>query len=35
MDLAPGSRAEAGQFFAAERELWSKVAKDANIAPTE
>ena len=35
MDLAPGGRAEAAKFFAAERELWGKVAKDANIAPTE
>jgi tripartite-type tricarboxylate transporter receptor subunit TctC len=35
MDLAPGSRAEAAQFFAAERELWGKVAKQANLAPTE
>jgi tripartite-type tricarboxylate transporter receptor subunit TctC len=35
MDLAPGSRAEAAKFFAAERELWGKVAKQANIAPTE
>jgi tripartite-type tricarboxylate transporter receptor subunit TctC len=35
MDLAPGSRAEAAKFFAAERELWGKVAKEANLAPTE
>ena len=35
MDLAPGSRIEAAKFFAAERELWGKVAKQANIAPTE
>jgi tripartite-type tricarboxylate transporter receptor subunit TctC len=35
MDLAPGSRADAATFFAAERELWGKVAKEANIAPTE
>jgi tripartite-type tricarboxylate transporter receptor subunit TctC len=35
MDLAPGSRTEAAQFFAAERELWGKVAKQANLAPTE
>jgi tripartite-type tricarboxylate transporter receptor subunit TctC len=35
MDLAPGSRAEAAKFFASERELWGKVAKQANLAPTE
>ena len=33
--LAPGSRTEAAKFFAAERELWGKVAKQANLAPTE
>ena len=31
MDLAPGSRAEAAQFFADERALWGKVIKRANI----
>jgi tripartite-type tricarboxylate transporter receptor subunit TctC len=31
MDLTPGSRADAGKFFAAERELWGKVITAANI----
>ncbi len=31
MDLAPGSRAAAAKFFAAERELWGKVIKRADI----
>lgn len=35
MDLAPGSRADAAQFFAAERALWGKVIKQAGITPTE
>jgi tripartite-type tricarboxylate transporter receptor subunit TctC len=35
MDLAPGTRAEAAKFFAAERDLWGQVAKEANISPTE
>jgi tripartite-type tricarboxylate transporter receptor subunit TctC len=35
MDLAPGSRGEAAKFFAAERQLWGKVAKEAGVAPTE
>jgi tripartite-type tricarboxylate transporter receptor subunit TctC len=33
MDLAPGSRAQAAQFFADERTLWGKVVKQANIQP--
>ena len=35
MDLAPGSRAAAAQFFADERELWGKVVKQAGITPVE
>jgi tripartite-type tricarboxylate transporter receptor subunit TctC len=35
MDLAGGSRAQATQFFANERTLWGKVAKQAGITPTE
>lgn len=35
MDLAPGSRAEAAQFFTAERELWGKVIKQAGIKPIQ
>ncbi len=35
MDLAPGSRAEAGKFFTDERELWGKVIKQANISPMQ
>ncbi|MGH6673182.1 MAG: Bug family tripartite tricarboxylate transporter substrate binding protein [Xanthobacteraceae bacterium] len=35
MDLAGGSRAEAGKFFADERALWGKVAKSAGIKPAE
>ena len=35
MDLAPGSRADAAKFFTAERELWGKVIKEANISPME
>ena len=35
MDLAPGTRAQAAQFFTGERELWGKVAKAAGIQPTE
>ncbi len=35
MDLAPGSRAEAAKFFADQRQLWGKVIKRANIAPTQ
>jgi tripartite-type tricarboxylate transporter receptor subunit TctC len=31
MDLAPGSRADAAKFFAAERALWGKVIKQADI----
>jgi len=34
MDLNHGSRADAAKFFAAERELWSKVADEAGIKPT-
>lgn len=30
-----GSRTEAGKFFADERKLWSKVAKEANIRPVQ
>ena len=32
MDLTPGSREDAAKFFAAERELWGKVIRDAGIA---
>ncbi len=35
MDLAPGGRAEAVKFFADERELWAKVAKEAGIKPVQ
>jgi tripartite-type tricarboxylate transporter receptor subunit TctC len=35
MDLAPGSRPAAATFFAAERDLWGKVIKQAGIRPTE
>jgi tripartite-type tricarboxylate transporter receptor subunit TctC len=35
MDLAPGSRAEAGKFFADERELWGKVISQAGIKPMQ
>ena len=35
MDLAGGSRTEAGKFFADERALWGNVAKSAGIKPTE
>jgi tripartite-type tricarboxylate transporter receptor subunit TctC len=35
MDLAPGTRAEAARFFTDERALWGKVAKEANLSPTE
>jgi tripartite-type tricarboxylate transporter receptor subunit TctC len=35
MDLAPGSRAEAANFFADERTLWGKVIKQAGIKPAE
>ena len=31
MDLAPGSRADAAKLFGAERELWGKVIKQADI----
>jgi tripartite-type tricarboxylate transporter receptor subunit TctC len=31
MDLAPGSRADAGKFFAGERELWGKFITQANM----
>jgi tripartite-type tricarboxylate transporter receptor subunit TctC len=33
MDLAPGSRAEAAEFFAGERTLWGKVITRAGIKP--
>jgi tripartite-type tricarboxylate transporter receptor subunit TctC len=33
MDLAPGSRAEAAEFFAGERTLWGKVITRAGIRP--
>jgi tripartite-type tricarboxylate transporter receptor subunit TctC len=35
MDLAGGSRADAAKFFAAERELWGKVANEAGLKPVE
>jgi tripartite-type tricarboxylate transporter receptor subunit TctC len=35
MDLAPGSRADAAKFFAAERDLWGKIIQQAGISPTE
>jgi tripartite-type tricarboxylate transporter receptor subunit TctC len=35
MDLSPTSRPEAAKFFANERDLWGKVAKQAGIKPTE
>jgi tripartite-type tricarboxylate transporter receptor subunit TctC len=35
MDLSPGSREQAAKFFADERELWGKVAKEANITPVQ
>jgi tripartite-type tricarboxylate transporter receptor subunit TctC len=35
MDLAPGSRTAAAKFFADERALWGKVAKQAGITPVE
>jgi hypothetical protein len=31
MDPAPGSRQEAGKFFADEMNLWGKVIKKANL----
>jgi tripartite-type tricarboxylate transporter receptor subunit TctC len=35
MDLAPSSREAAAKFFADQRELWSKVAKEAGIKPVQ
>jgi tripartite-type tricarboxylate transporter receptor subunit TctC len=35
MDLAPSSREAAAKFFADQRQLWSKVAKEAGIKPVQ